>query len=197
MLDAILDSTSRPQRTRISFDVDETLVCHCAEVPTEEGVFPRLIHRWFGEPLRHGACSLIRELRRRGCSVWIYTTSGRTPFYIRRWLLLYGIRVDGIVNSERHRHGLARHGFSRLPSKYPPAFGIHLHVDDSEGVRMEGDAHGFRVVVVRPEDERWAQRVLDAVAQAQAARESLAPNQPLTIPSIRPAFRIRASKHAK
>ena len=79
------------------------------------------------------------------------------------------IRVDGIVNSERHLHGLALHGFSRLPSKYPPAFGIDLHVDDSEGVQMEGDAHGFRVVVVRPEDERWAQRVLHAVAQAQAA----------------------------
>ena len=169
MLNDILSPTIKPQRTRVSFDVDETLACHCAEVPVEDGFLPALMHRWLGEPLRRGACSLIRELRRRGCSVWIYTTSGRTPFYIRRWLLLYGIHVDGIVNSERHRHGLARHGFSRLPSKYPPAFGIDLHVDDSEGVQMEGDAHGFRVVVVRPEDERWTQRVLDAVAQAQAA----------------------------
>ena len=58
---------------------------------------------------------------------------------------------------------LSGHRFSRLPSKYPPAFGIDLHVDDSEGVRMEGDEHGFRVVVVRPDDENWIQRVLDAV----------------------------------
>lgn len=169
MLNDLLTPTNRHQRTRVSFDVDETLACHCAKVPVEEGFLPRLMHRWLGEPLRRGAGSLIRELRRRGCSVWIYTTSGRTPFYIRRWLLMYGIHVDGIVNSERHRHGLARHGLSRSPSKYPPAFGIDLHVDDSEGVQMEGDVHGFRVVVVRPDDERWAQRVLDAVAQAQAA----------------------------
>jgi hypothetical protein len=50
-----------------------------------------------------------------------------------------------------------------LPSKYPPAFNIDLHVDDSEGVRMEGDLHGFRVVVVRPDDEDWTQKVLEAV----------------------------------
>lgn len=157
------------QRIRVSFDVDDTLVCHGRSAPIEASRLPDIIHRWFGEPLRHGTGSLVRELRRRGCSVWIYTTSGRTPFYIRRWLLLHGIRVDGVVNSERHRAGLAVYGFSRLPSKFPPAFGIDLHVDDSDGVRMEGDAHGFRVVVVRPDDEHWTARVLDAVTRTQAA----------------------------
>jgi hypothetical protein len=156
-----------PARTRISFDVDDTLVCHGAAALREDSWIPACIRRWLGEPLRLGTCALVRELRRRKCSVWIYTTSGRTPFHIRRWLLLHGIRVDGVVNSERHRQGLAVHGFSRLPSKFPPAFGIDLHVDDSEGVRMEGDAHGFRVVVVRPDDQHWARRVLDAVAHAQ------------------------------
>lgn len=169
ILHDIIATNFRPQRTRISFDIDDTLACHGAGVLTEASRVPAFIRRWLGEPLRHGTGSLVRELRRRGCSVWIYTTSGRTPFYIRRWLLLHGIRVDGVVNSERHRHGLAVHGFSRLPSKFPPAFGIDLHVDDSEGVRMEGEAHGFRVVVVRPDDATWALRVLDAVDLAQAA----------------------------
>lgn len=156
-------------RTRVSFDVDDTLVCSGAGAPTERSCFPAFIHRWLGEPLRLGTGALVRELRRRQCSVWIYTTSGRTPFHIRRWLLLHGIRVDGVVNSERHRQGLAVHGLSHLPSKFPPAFGIDLHVDDSEGVRMEGDAHGFRVLVIRPDDALWTERVLDAVARTQAA----------------------------
>jgi hypothetical protein len=56
-----------------------------------------------------------------------------------------------------------------MPSKYPPAFDIDLHVDDSEGVRMEGDEFGFRVVVVRPDDENWTERVLDAVSHIHAA----------------------------
>jgi len=153
---------------RISFDVDDTLVLRGIDAQPERGRFPVFIHRWLGEPLRLGACSLVRELRRRGCSIWIYTSSGRTPFEIRFWLFLHGIRVDGVVNEERHRRELAGRTFSRLPSKYPPAFGIDLHVDDSEGVRMEGDEHGFRVVVVSPDDEHWTQRVLDAVGQTHA-----------------------------
>jgi hypothetical protein len=115
-----------------------------------------------------GTRSLTRELRRQGCSIWVYTSSGRAPSYIRRWLLLYGIRVDGVVNSALHSRALTAHGLLNSPSKFPPAFDIDLHVDDSEGVRLEGHDHGFRVVVVKPEDESWALRVLDAVAEVQA-----------------------------
>ena len=150
---------------RISFDVDDTLVLHGLDAPPECGRFPAFIHRWLSEPLRRGTCSLVRELRRRGCSVWIYTSSGRTPFDIHLWMFLHGIRVDGVINDERHRRKLAGRRFSRLPSKYPPAFDIDLHVDDSEGVLREGQEHGFRVVVVSPTDERWVEKVLDAVAQ--------------------------------
>ena len=160
-------TASSRHRTRVSFDVDDTLACHPARVAFERGCFPAFMHRWFGEPLRFGTSTLMRELRRRNCSVWIYTTSGRSESYIRRWLLLHGIRIDGVINSARHRHEVASHRLLRVPSKYPPAFGIDLHVDDSEGVEMEGAEHGFRVVLVRPDDPHWTQRVLDAVTTVQ------------------------------
>lgn len=156
------------QRIRISFDIDDTLACQLHHSAVEQSRLPACVHRWLGEPLRIGTISLTRELRRQGCSIWVYTSSGRTPSYIRRWLMLYGIRVDGVVNSVRHNHALTAHGLSHSPSKFPPAFDIDLHVDDSEGVRIEGCDHGFRVVVVRPDDENWAQRVLTAAAEVQA-----------------------------
>ncbi|WEK07886.1 MAG: hypothetical protein P0Y51_22015 [Candidatus Pseudomonas colombiensis] len=158
----------RRPRIRISFDIDDTLACqldHCAVEPSK---LPAWIHRWLGEPLRIGTRSLTRELRRQGCSIWVYTSSGRTPSYIRRWLMLYGIHVDGVVNSVRHNQALTARGLSNAPSKFPPAFDIDLHVDDSEGVQIEGHDHGFRVVVVNPQDELWAQKVLEAVAKVQA-----------------------------
>jgi hypothetical protein len=157
----------RRARIRISFDIDDTLACQLHHCAVEKSRLPACVHRWLGEPLRIGTRSLTRELRRQGCSIWVYTSSGRTPSYIRRWLLLYGIRVDGVVNSVRHNRALTVHGLSNAPSKFPPAFDIDLHVDDSEGVRIEGHDHGFRVVVVHPEDERWAQKVLDAVTDVQ------------------------------
>ena len=169
-------SLLKPQRIRISFDIDDTLACQLDHCDVEDSWLPDFVHRWLGEPLRFGTRSLTRELRRQGCSIWVYTSSGRTPSYIRRWLLLHGIRVDGVVNSVRHGHALAAHGFENSPSKFPPAFDIDLHVDDSEGVKLEGHDHGFRVVVVHPEDENWAQRVLDAVGDVQT---QLAWQQPI------------------
>lgn len=161
---------------RISFDIDDTLACQLHHCAVEKSRLPACVHRWLGEPLRCGTRALTRELRRQGCSVWVYTSSGRTPSYIRRWLMLYGIRVDGVVNSVRHSHALTVHGLLNAPSKFPPAFDIDLHVDDSEGVQSEGVDHGFRVVVVRPDDKQWARQVLEAVAQVQA---QLAWQQPL------------------
>src|ERR1700751_3101658 len=131
---------------RISFDVDDTLVCCGIDMPAERTCLPAFLHRQFCEPLRQGTCAMMHELRRRGWSIWIYTSSLRPLFYIRMWLYFHGIRIGGVINAERHQDALSSLRLSRVPSKYPPAFGIDLHVDDSEGVRMEGDEHGFRVL---------------------------------------------------
>ncbi|HEX8957572.1 MAG TPA: hypothetical protein VF798_14925 [Burkholderiaceae bacterium] len=55
------------------------------------------------------------------------------------------------------------------PSKNPKAFGIDLHVDDSQGVFLEGQRFGFQVVVVSLDDGAWDTQVLCA---AQAAHGS-------------------------
>ncbi len=64
---------------------------------------------------------------------------------------------------------------------YPPSFGIALHVDDSEGVRLEGEEHGFQVVVVRADDERWTKWVLD-VAEQVATRAMNGSSEPCPPP---------------
>ena len=150
---------------RISFDLDDTLICYRANVPCERRRVPFMLLPWFDEHLSRGTAELLHELTRRGWEIWIYTTSGRTERYMRWWLRFYGIKLGGMVNE--HLHG-------RLPmagsvSKYPPAFQIDLHVDDSEGVRMEGEKHGFRVAVVSPDDPAWAAHVLTAAAEVEAA----------------------------
>jgi hypothetical protein len=155
-------------RIRISFDIDDTLACLPHHSAAEPSNLPEFIHNWMGEPLRIGTRSLFRELRRQGHSIWIYTSSGRTPSYIRRWLMLYGIHVDGVVNSNRHQHALNRRGLANAPSKLPSAFDIDLHIDDSDGVRIEGNEHGFRVLVVCPKDKTWAEQVLEAAARVEA-----------------------------
>src|SRR5262245_25677067 len=78
---------------RISFDLDDTLICYGAGIPCE----PR--PPWYkrvlttGEPLRYGARALMGALRSRGCELWVYTTSHRRPRSVKLWLRSYGVRV--------------------------------------------------------------------------------------------------------
>ena len=152
---------------RISFDLDDTLICYRPEVPRE----PRL--SWYlrliggDEPLRLGARTLLRKLQERGWELWVYTTSHRPASAVRRWLRCHGIRIAGVINQDVHDAQLKRTLNDYPPSKNPGAFGMALHVDDSEGVRMEGEIHGFEVVVIAQDDEAWSEKVWRAAEKMQ------------------------------
>ena len=76
---------------------------------------------------------------------------------------LHGIRLDGVINQQRHN----REAQARC-TKHPPSFGIDLLIDDSEGVRIEGERHGFRMLAVLPDDEQWVQKVRAALDSGTA-----------------------------
>ena len=148
---------------RIAFDLDDTLIPSFSglfAVEPPEGFF----RRWLaGEWLRAGATALLRTLAGHGCEVCVYTTSLRRPGTIRRLFRCYGVGLREVVNGERHYRWMERQRGRYPCSKYPPAFGIDLLVDDSEGVQMEAKQFGFQMVLVRPEDDDWADKILLAV----------------------------------
>lgn len=139
---------------RLAFDLDNTLIRCGHNFPLEKPQWRILARLLSSEQLRHGIKELTDTCRQRGWEVWVYTTSYRSAWRIQRLFWLHGIRLDGVVNQQRHdREVRAR------CTKHPPSFGIDLLIDDSEGVRIEGERHGFRVLVVAPEDKLWAEKV--------------------------------------
>lgn len=52
-------------------------------------------------------------------------------------------------------------------SKNPKLFNIDLHIDNSEGVRLEGERNGFDAVIIKPNDEDWGNKVLFEVRKRQ------------------------------
>jgi hypothetical protein len=148
---------------RIAFDLDDTLI------PSSPDLFPverprGILGRLFApEALRRGAPALMQALVSHHCDVWVYTTSSRSQRYIKALFRWYGIRLGGAINQDIHWEWLKRQQPAGRCSKYPPAFGIDLLIDDSEGVRMEGQQFGFRVVRVRPDDPDWVQAVVAEV----------------------------------
>jgi hypothetical protein len=50
-------------------------------------------------------------------------------------------------------------------SKNPKLFGIDLHIDDARGIEMEGVRHGFKTLIIKPEDKDWIIQVLERVEE--------------------------------
>ncbi|MEM9538221.1 MAG: hypothetical protein AAGA60_01780 [Cyanobacteria bacterium P01_E01_bin.42] len=145
---------------RISFDLDDLLICDRALTLYEREPFFLLRYSIAREPLRLGTAQLIKTLQKYDCEVWIYTTSYHSPLAIRLWLCCYGISIQGIINQTIHEKYFQNNA---APSKHPRAFGIDLHIDDSSGVKLEGEKYGFEVLVISPEDRDWGDRVLNTV----------------------------------
>lgn len=157
---------------KISFDLDDTLICYQPGAQHEPELLWYQRLRAGKEPLRLGARELLRRLHDRGWELWIYTTSTRPPERLRRWFRCHGIQLAGVINQDVHDALLRRRPEDRPPSKHPAAFGMDLHVDDSEGVKMEGDLHGFKVVVVAPDDTAWADKVWKAAEEIESIRSN-------------------------
>jgi hypothetical protein len=148
---------------RISFDLDDTLICYQASAKYENHRNIFFLKILFREPLRLGTRFLFRHLLEDGHEVYIYTSSYRQPLFVKLWLRFYGIRVSKVINQLIYdRQVILKNDANRL-SKNPKLFEIDLHVDDSEGVKIEGDRHGFRVLVIDPNDVAWVDKVIRAV----------------------------------
>lgn len=148
---------------RISFDLDDTLICSNKNLPYEKDILAFLFKFWFPERLRLGTVTLIKQLIANNHTIWIYTSSNRSTKYLRFWFSLYGIKLEGIINQEIHQRMIECGMSPKGTSKYPPAFGIDLHIDDSEGVKIEGQKHRFQVVLIKPDDENWTQAILEKI----------------------------------
>ena len=149
---------------RISFDLDDTLICYEPMIPRELDRVPPWWKWKYCEPLRLGTVDLHRQLIARGHEVWIYTTSYRHPRDVARWLDFYGIRVSSVINAETHARicGAEAREFSKLPAR----FDIALHVDDE--VRDGwGERFGFRWLTIARDDINWAAKVLAALDELE------------------------------
>lgn len=134
----------------ISFDLDDTLIPSTRLFATERQSLLQRIFRT--EKLRRGTIELAKALRGRGHKIYIYTTSYRSTYRIWWTFFSHGIKVDKIINQQIHSKVLGIQ--SKDYSKYPPAFSIDVHVDDSNGVQIEGERHHFKTIIVT-DDDSW------------------------------------------
>ncbi len=155
---------------RVSFDLDEVLFVspetHKVERPLR---FP--FNHIYRERLRLGTPELINTLQKLGYEVWIYTSSYRTENYIRGLFRHYGVRLDGIVNAQRHLREVQGDRRTRLPQKVPSHYRISLHVDDESVICTAGREYGFRTYQLDADDDSWKDRIIQRAEEIKNMEE--------------------------
>jgi hypothetical protein len=147
----------------ISFDLDDTLIPGTKIFATED---QNRIQKLAGiERLRKGTIKLFKELRSRGHNIYIYTTSFRPTLKAKLTFLSYGIPVDRVINQRCHDKELKEN--KTRCSKFPPAFGIDIHVDDSPGLEIEGEKFNFRTIIIDEKDLTWTDKILETVRHSR------------------------------
>jgi hypothetical protein len=144
---------------KISFDLDDMLINGIKRFEVEKVNFPQAL--FATEKLRVGTINLFKELRSQGHQIYIYTTSLRSPYKIWLTFKSHGLFVDGIINKTVHDKQMKPLDLSI--SKYPPMFGIDLHIDDSEGVGIEAQKYNFKVLIIGEKDLRWTETILAGI----------------------------------
>lgn len=142
---------------KIAFDLDNTLIRFQHPFPLEKASW----HFWQKisrtEPLRKGFAQLYRELRAEGHGIWVYTASLRPRWYIYQIFACYGLRPDGVINFYIHSSKMLK--IKMATHKYPPAFGLDLLVDDSEGVLRESQELNYKVLQIQADDLNWTEKI--------------------------------------
>ncbi len=147
---------------RIAFDLDDTLIPTTTQfsVGSRKLGFPASL--LFKEELRLGAPELLRKLSLEH-ELWIYTTSLRKEAYVKAWFKLWGVKIAYVINQTKHKEAVSGNSMYSRFSKSPKFYDIDLLVDDLPGVEIECNQQGSNSVIVSPDDDEWAQKILSRV----------------------------------
>lgn len=150
---------------KIAFDLDNTLIRNVYNFPIEQPK-KRLFSKLFRfEELREGTTELFRFCQQQNWETWIYTTSFRSPLYIRRIFWLYNIQLDGVINQKTHNKRVKINS-----SKYPPTFDLDVIIDDSEGVKIESERYHFQAIQIKPENINWTEEIKIGLLKLQSTK---------------------------
>jgi hypothetical protein len=145
---------------KIAFDLDSTLIPNGDEFETEKHLKTLFSILFGGEKLRKGTREIFDFCKKQNWETWIYTTSFRSPLYIKKIFWLNDIKLNGIINQKKHSEVVTVNS-----SKFPPHFGIDWLIDDSKGVEMEGLKFGFNVIQINSDDDNWVDIIKEKLTE--------------------------------
>lgn len=151
---------------KVAFDLDNTLIRSTYAFLTEKPKKTLLANFLSYEELRVGTVEIFGFCTQQKWETWVYTTSFRSTFYIRRIFWLYNITLNGVVNQEIHNRKVKIRS-----SKHPPTFGLDVIIDDSQGVKKESEKYNFNAICIQPNNTNWVEELKIQLSEICSLRE--------------------------
>ena len=139
----------------VSIDFDEILLA--TESVLSENVqlfFP--LNKIYKEKIRENTALLTKELNRMGYDVWVYTGSYLSYNHIKSLFLLYGCKVDGIVN------GLKMKGKSaKLKDIFRNKYKTIVHLNNDYITCVDTKSREYEMIELDADIREWAVSVVN------------------------------------
>lgn len=150
----IIKIISKSKRNHcITIDFDEVLFSDDIQDTAAEIPFPQnLIYK---KNIRENASLLIREFRRMGYDVWVYTGSYLSEQYIQGLFLTNHCHVDGIVNGLNGKKNP-----TKLREHFRNKYNTILHVDNETLTFVNPKTQKYEIIDLNTSMEAWASAVV-------------------------------------
>lgn len=143
----------------VSFDLDEILLTDGSTYPVhKELAFP--YNQIYKKTLRRNASILIKELRRIGFDVWVYTGEYYPEAYIRFLFWLHRAKIDGIINGMRHRENKPG-----LQDAFSNKYRISLHIDNDDVICVRTQVKDYEIFGIDSVNQDWASEVIQQLRE--------------------------------
>lgn len=156
-----LKTKTKETLLKVSFDLDDTLIC--GDVQAEIPRFSWLTVMLSDGPLRKGTADLFDWLRRRGCSIGVYTSSYRSIWHLKLLFWNYGIKTDFLINQFVHELHFKNKPY--VPIKNPYFFNIDIHIDDESSVKSATQNQLCQVILLSKNNDDWKEEIKHKVRE--------------------------------
>lgn len=148
----------------VSIDLDEVLLTDGKNKPLDKKLkFP--FNRIYKLSLRKMAPDLIKDLKKIGFDVWVYTGQYYSTEYINGLMSLHGVKVDGIVNGLDGKRSNAK-----IKEAFTQKYKYSLHIDDNMLICVDTSDKSYESLDINADEAGWASEVMKRLHDLQAIK---------------------------
>ena len=140
---------------RVSFDLDEVLICDPDKYPAEKLPFP--LNVAFPETIRKNAGLLTAALCDFSFDVWVYTGKFYSSRHVKALLGIHRGRVSGVINGVNKKYS-----DSPIQESFRNKYRVAVHIDNESIIWIDTRKKEYEIIDIKS-DKYWANKAFKLI----------------------------------